>query len=91
MTLPIKNTISPSCCLGEKMAQPKFIPHERLCLRGQSEGEKIFIGDEIISVFGPTETTYLNSDFVELGLELEAKTKTIEDVKDMFYYLDALV
>lgn len=59
--------------------------------RGQSEGEKIFIGDEIVSVFGPAETTYLDSDFSKLGLELEAKTKTIEDVKDMFYYLDALV
>jgi hypothetical protein len=55
------------------------------------EGDKIFIDDEMINVFTSGENTYSDNDFTFLGIELEDKIKTINDMKNIFNYLDALI
>jgi len=55
------------------------------------EGDKIFIDDEMINVFTSGENTYSNNDFTFLGIELKDKLKTINDMKNIFNYLDALI
>jgi hypothetical protein len=55
------------------------------------EGDKIFIDNEMINVFTSGENTYSNNDFTFLGIELEDKVKTINDMKNIFNYLDALI
>ena len=55
------------------------------------EGDKIFIDDEMVNVFTSGENTYSDNDFTFLGIELKDKVKTINDIKNIFYYLDALI
>ena len=55
------------------------------------EGDKIFIDDEMINVFTSGENTHSNNDFTFLGIELKDKLKTINDIKNVLYYLDALI
>lgn len=55
------------------------------------EGDKIFIDNEMINVFISGENTYSNNDFTFLGIELKDKVKTINDIKNIFNYLDALI
>jgi len=55
------------------------------------EGDKIFIDNEMINVFTSGENTYSNNDFTFLGIELKDKVKTINDMKNIFNYLDALI
>jgi hypothetical protein len=55
------------------------------------EGDKIFIDDEMINVFSTGENTYSNNDFTFLGIELQDKVKTVNDIKKIFNYLDALI
>ena len=55
------------------------------------EGEKIFIDDEMINVFSSRETTYQDDDFTILGSELRDKTNTVKEIRNIFYYLDAII
>jgi len=60
----------------------------------KTSGEKIFIDDEIINVFGfdvdDFEYKPEINDFVKMGTELNQVAKTVKDYKLIFKYLDAI-
>ena len=57
------------------------------------EGEKIFIDDKIMNLFGfdDTESNNVKNNFSEMGEELSQVTKTMENYKIIFKYLDAVI
>jgi hypothetical protein len=60
---------------------------------GSKGGEKIFIDDKIMNLFGfnDTESDNVKNDFSEMGEELSRVTKTMENYKIIFKYLDAVI
>jgi hypothetical protein len=60
---------------------------------GSEGGEKIFIDDKIMNLFGfdDTESNNVKNDFSEMGEELSQVTKTMENYKIIFKYLDAVI
>ena len=59
--------------------------------KGEKKGEKIYIDDEIINVFNSNEDEYSENDFSILGDKLKNNVDSVDDVKFLFNYLDAII
>jgi hypothetical protein len=59
---------------------------------GQKDSEKTFIDDKIVNVFGlDDDETIIENDFSEMGEKLIQETKSLDDYKLIFKYLDAVI
>ena len=59
---------------------------------GQKDSEKTFIDDKIVNVFGlDDDETTIENDFSEMGEKLIQETKSLDDYKLIFKYLDAVI